>query len=455
MDGMAGRRRRWLWLVVVAGLLGPAAVALAPPWSAALADDGGDGGDGDGGDDGGDDGDDGDDGGGPGGAGPAGGDGPPGQARRPNAPRRAPGPATFDGIVIGGLDEGDITALRRDGYRVRADRRSQLLGGISARVSPPRRLSTERALRDLKRRFPRAIIDRNRLYQTFRVQGDIGRGVPGEAPGNLARSLMGWPALDCRTDAVTIGLVDTGIDRTHPALGGARLETVTVRAGDRAASGRDHGTAVALLLAGAQGSYAGLTPEARILAADAFHRRDGRDVADAYDLITALEWLADRGVRVINLSLAGDANELLDAAGQALAKRGVLIVAAAGNDGPSAPPRYPAAYPWALAVTAVDDRSRIYPRAVRGPHIAFAAPGVRLPLPEVRAGRVRFVTGTSFAAPLVAAAAAGLGVTAKTFDPDQVRAALTGTVADLGTPGRDPIYGLGALAFGGRCPTGG
>lgn len=461
MAGTTGRSTGWVWLVLLAGLLSPVAVAVTVPWSVAFADDGGDGdgGDGDGGDDGGGD-DDGDDGGGPGG-GPGGFE--PGGGRwlpwqtpgRPAAPRPAPrAPATFDGIVIGGLDEDDVAALRRDGYRVRAERRSRLLGGVSVRVLPPRRVSTERALRDLKRRFPGKVVDRNRLYQTFRVQGEIRRPASGAEPANPVRDLIGWPAEGCRAERVTIGLVDTGIDTAHPALKSARLETVTVRADGRAASGRDHGTAVALLLAGEQGAFAGLTPEARILAADAFHRRDGRDVADAFDLVAALETLADRGARVINLSLAGDANELLDTAGKALAERGVLVVAAAGNDGPSAPPRYPAAYPWALAVTAVDERSRVYPRAVRGPHIAYAAPGVRLPIPEVRAGRVRVVTGTSFAAPLVAAAAAGFGASAKSFDPDKVRAALTGAVADLGAPGRDPVFGLGALAFGGRCPVG-
>ena len=121
--------------------------------------------------------------------------------------------------------------------------------------------------------------------------------------------------------------------------------------------------------------------------------------ADSYDIVAALDRLVARGVTVANLSFTGPANALVERGRRRCNKRGMLIVAAAGNDGPSSPPRYPAAYDWAVAVTAVDRRDNVYARAVRGPHIDFAAPGVRVQLPDraMRPGPLR--SGTSYAAP--------------------------------------------------------
>jgi len=87
--------------------------------------------------------------------------------------------------------------------------------------------------------------------------------------------------------------------------------------------------------------------------------------------------------------------------------RGHVIVAAVGNDGPAAPPLYPAAYAGVIGVTAVDPRQRLLPEAGRGPQVDFAAPGMGLfaAAPRQRWQQVR---GTSYAAPLVARLAAGL-----------------------------------------------
>lgn len=103
---------------------------------------------------------------------------------------------------------------------------------------------------------------------------------------------------------------------------------------------------------------------------------------------------------MINVSLVGPRNPLVErAVAQALA-RGVQIVAAVGNDGPAAPPLYPAAYPGVIAAP-VDRRDRILPEAGRGPHADFAAPGSDMAAAAAN-GRWVTVRGASFAAPLVA-----------------------------------------------------
>jgi subtilisin family serine protease len=144
------------------------------------------------------------------------------------------------------------------------------------------------------------------------------------------------------------------------------------------------------------------------------------------------------------MSIAGPQNLLLDRAGATATARGVGIVAAVGNDGPRAEPRFPAAYPWAIAVTAVDRDRGIYVRAGRGEHIDVAAPGVGLLVEDGR-GRERLRTGTSFAAPFVTAALA-LTLARKADRPleDALRD-LTAASMDLGEPGPDAIYGVGLL----------
>src|SRR3546814_15328799 len=80
-------------------------------------------------------------------------------------------------------------------------------------------------------------------------------------------------------------------------------------------------------------------------------------------------------VPVINVSLVGPPNLLVRTAVTAVQRRGLIVVAAVGNDGPAAAPLYPAAYPGVVAVTGVDSNNRVLSEAGRGPHVDFAAPG--------------------------------------------------------------------------------
>jgi subtilisin family serine protease len=119
-------------------------------------------------------------------------------------------------------------------------------------------------------------------------------------------------------------------------------------------------------------------------------------------IVRALGWLASKHPQVINISLVGPPNKLMERAIQAVQARGIEVVAAVGNDGPAAPAQYPASYAGVISVTAVDARGHALPEAGKPAHLDFAAPGADMAaaLPGQGYGRVR---GTSFASPLAAA----------------------------------------------------
>jgi subtilisin family serine protease len=127
-----------------------------------------------------------------------------------------------------------------------------------------------------------------------------------------------------------------------------------------------------------------------------------RAAGSATSIVRALGWLSSHRPQVINISLVGPPNRLVQRAIQIVQSRGTQVVAAVGNDGPAAPPQYPASYPGVVAVTAVDARGRAIPEAGKASHLDFAAPGADMAAALPGNGYTR-VRGTSFAAPLAAA----------------------------------------------------
>jgi hypothetical protein len=193
-----------------------------------------------------------------------------------------------------------------------------------------------------------------------------------------------------------IGMIDGGV-ASHPSLAGSSIEQNGF-AGAPKPTG--HGTAVASLLVGNQGPFRGAANGAQLYVADVYGGSNAAGSASA--IVQALGWLAAHGPQVINISLVGPPNAVVARAIGAVQRRGIRVVAAVGNDGPAAPPQYPASYPGVVAVTAVDAKGRALPEAGRAAHLDFAAPGADMAaaLPGQGYARVR---GTSFAAPLAAA----------------------------------------------------
>lgn len=214
-----------------------------------------------------------------------------------------------------------------------------------------------------------------------------------------------------------------------------------------------HGTAVAALLVGDPASRSpGLVPGARVVAVDAFHRRQGDERADVFTLIKGLTQLSERGADVINLSLTGPQNSALEEVIDELTTdENIIVVAAVGNAGAQAEPLFPAAYDSVIAVTAVDQNLRVYRRAVNGGHVDLAAPGVDVWTAASISG-VRTKTGTSFAVPFVTAAVAMLRGQNPDLTTQQAIEALSLSARDLGAPGHDAVFGHGLISGAAICP---
>jgi hypothetical protein len=365
------------------------------------------------------------------------------------APRRAPLDHARSEIIGHGLANDDISRLTAKGYVILEQTSLASSGQAIHRLRVPRRMTLAQARADILATAPQTEVDFNHYYRP-NIGDDC---IAGEC---LARNLIGWgppQAEESRSCSrgIRIGMVDTAINADHAALAGSRIEVKRLAAKELPPSGMQHGTAIAALLVGdPSGRSPGLLPDAELIAVDTFHRRGHGDVADAYSLVKALDYLESRNVGIINLSLAGPHNVVLERAVRRTADKGIILVAAAGNDGPRARPVYPAAYPQVVAVTAVDRQKRPYRRAARGPHIDLAAPGVNVWIAASQKG-ARPRTGTSFAAPFVTAAIALAQRAEAGMKEPAALSRLQGSAEDLGKPGHDDIFGWGLLNPVGLC----
>ncbi|ESZ60252.1 peptidase [Mesorhizobium sp. L103C131B0] len=236
---------------------------------------------------------------------------------------------------------------------------------------------------------------------------------------------------------VRIAVIDTGIDDTNPALSGVIADQFDAMP-NVPVEKRDHGTSVDGLIAGV-GALEGMAPGARIYHARAFE--DGRSTMDV--ILSALDWAADQNVSIINMSFVGPKNDLLATACRNARGLGIILVAAAGNNGPKAPYGYPAAYDGVIAVTATDAKDGLMQQANRGAYVFISAPGVEMVAPSGAGSDV--VTGTSFAAAIVSGAIANLIHASPERSADDIEKALAVTARDLGPKGRDNDFGYGLL----------
>lgn len=323
--------------------------------------------------------------------------------------------------------------------------RDRSLGALGIRIvvlDVPPGTATRRALRLLRQSDPAGSYDFDHIYTEsgVAVRGQAGpppRASSGTAAVPAAKAPMAKPDGD---GAIALGLVDGGVGTAQPVF----KESVIHQHGCAGVPVPSaHGTEVASLMVGRSPRFGGAMPGAALYAADVYCGAPTGGAADA--IAEALEWLAGERVAVINISLVGPPDSLLRLAIARLVARGVLIVAAVGNDGPAAPPLYPAAYPGVVGVTAVDARRRPIFEAERGQQVMFAAPGADIPAAVLPDGFTE-VRGTSFAAPLVA------GLLAEQVrngaDPAAARAAieaLARAAIHLGAPGRNVVFGYGLV----------
>lgn len=320
---------------------------------------------------------------------------------------RAGDPARKDELLLLEPGADALEKARLGGFMVLSSEALPELGITVVRLRIPSGMKLARAEVRLAGLLPGVTISAD----TLNFQGGVVS--PAAKPGRARAVPM--PPIE-----TPVGVIDGGAGR-----GAAVAETRGFARGAPVAS--DHGSAVASLLA-----HAGVR---RVLVADVY----GNDPAggNALAIARALDWLIGRNIRVVSMSLVGPANPILARAITAAQRRGAVIVAPVGNDGPAAPAAYPASYPGVIAVTGVDRRNRAMIEAGRALHLDYAAPGADM-LAANAAGRWVKVRGTSFAVPFVASRAAlALG--------GPITERLDREAIDLGKRGADASYGRGLL----------
>jgi len=278
---------------------------------------------------------------------------------------------------------------------------------------------------------------------------------------------------------VVVAVVDDGVDFTHPDLRGALLTGRNMAEPNQPVDAGAHGTHVAGIIGARVGNGiggSGLSPSVTILPVDVFDGSGANDATVAAGII----WAAQQpGVSIINLSLGGDISTPVLRTSVAFAvKRGVLVVAAAGNEGDLAPrpygdgvhdnvprPSYPASYPNVLGVGAIGQRTTLASFSSIGSQVDVVAPGVRILSTSCRLDAVgwrddvcpsnsssqqpthtyEYLSGTSMASPFVAATAALLKSRFPRWSASRITSELERTARDLGAAGRDPLYGYGLV----------
>jgi subtilisin family serine protease len=244
-----------------------------------------------------------------------------------------------------------------------------------------------------------------------------------------------------RGSRVLVAVIDSEVDASHPDLAGAIAKTFDASADDE--QPHAHGTGMAGAIA-ARRSMLGTAPQASLLTVRAFSMRANSAEGTTFNILKGLDWAAAQGARIVNMSFAGPSDPRLRTALAAANKKGMVLIAAAGNAGPASPPLFPAADPNVIAVTATDPDDRIFSGANRGNHIAVAAPGVDI-LAPAPGGAYQLTTGTSVAAAEVSGAAALLIERNPALTPAEVRKILMDTARDLGPKGRDRDFGAGLV----------
>lgn len=330
-----------------------------------------------------------------------------------------------------------LATARGAGFVVLRDR---WLPGLDVGITvlrPPAGVPTRRALEHLRAVDPAGNFDFNHIY----VESGESAGAQAGAMHTAATATASGRFTAAASGAAVpgrVGLIDGGVDAAAPLLRQAQIRSWGCE-GQPLAS--PHGTAVASLIVGEGNGFRAAASGLVLYAADVFC---GAVTGGSVDGIAdAFAWLASERVAVVNISLVGPSNRLLERLVARMLAGGHVVVAAVGNDGPAAPPLYPAAYPGVIGVTAVDGSRRVLPEAGRGPQVAFAAPGADLVAAST--GGYTIVRGTSFAAPVVAGLIAANVARSSSGSGQLAVAELVAVATDLGAPGRDPAFGNGLV----------
>ncbi|RFB15032.1 peptidase S8 [Bacillus sp. HNG] len=254
----------------------------------------------------------------------------------------------------------------------------------------------------------------------------------------------GW-GISQGSDKVKIAIVDTGVDLDHPDLVNRITEGYNVLKDNNVPDDDNgHGTHVAGIIASQTNNHegtAGITwfnpiMPVKVMGSDGY--------GSTFDIARGIIWATDHGADVINLSLGNyQGSKLLKQAVEYAYKHDVVMVAASGNDN-SSQPSYPSAYPQVLSVAAVDLNGDKADFSNYGDYIDVAAPGVTIPSTYIDE-QYAALSGTSMAAPHVAALAALMRSINPNLSNKEIMDMIKGTSLDLGKAGKDIYFGEGLI----------
>ena len=361
---------------------------------------------------------------------------------RRNATQTAGNLRTIAGELVaeidGALTEAQADALaRRHGLARVSSQNFALLDATIGlfRITDRRPLDTVR--RELAADASVRSVQPNFRYLLQEQQGALSEGDPAQYA--LAKLRLPEAHSLAHGVDVRIAVIDSAIDGAHPELTGSIAEQFDALGSKEGP--HVHGTGIA----GAIVSHARLmggAPKAQILAIRAFGMSSGSAQSSSFVLLKALDYAAAHKAQIVNMSFAGPRDTVIERAITALAGRGIVLVAAAGNAGAKSPPLYPAANPNVIAVSATNAQDELLAASNRGAYVCVAAPGtdIFLPAPD---GKYQMTSGTSFSAAYVSALAALMLERHPGLQPAEVRAILMRTARDLGSPGRDDMFGAG------------
>jgi hypothetical protein len=245
-----------------------------------------------------------------------------------------------------------------------------------------------------------------------------------------------------------VAIVDTGIDYTHPDLA---VSFGSVKGYDFVDGDNDprpdaiwesHGTHVAGIVAASRNDNVGVAGAAPVTLLSA-RALDENGTGTQDDVADAINWAVLQGARIVNLSLGGGADPILEAAVQNAWNKGVLLVAASGNSSQGVV-SYPAAYPQVIAVGALNQANELASFSSYGSQQELVAPGTTI-LSTYPDNDYAVASGTSMATPLVTGVAALVLAHAPNFTNQQLRTTLDTSADDLGVAGRDRTYGYGRV----------
>jgi thermitase len=287
--------------------------------------------------------------------------------------------------------------------------------------------------------------------------GQLGGKPDADLDGPEGWDLAGLGAFPS-TGGAKVGIVDTGIQANHPDLNGKLVNCAGVGAGfiisttvsesNGCTDDNDHGTHVSGTIAGIANNgvgVAGVAFNAPLAMCKALGGPLGQ--GSSTGVANCITYLAGKGVKVISMSLGGGSSTTLQSAVSNAWKNGngVVLVAAAGNDGDGTL-NYPAAYAEVVSVAATDRNDAKASFSNVNSDVEVAAAGVDV-LSSVRGSTWRTMSGTSMATPHVAGVASLISFKNPTFTAAQIRSKLDASVDDLGAAGRDSSFGYGRVTL--------